>query len=212
MSRSNSHWLLARTVVHRYGLAVVSVGVVLILALTLQHFGFRGVGLPLFLFAIALTSYSVSHDLRAPLRPMAGYAELLQKKPSSALDEKSRRYLTNIQEAAKKMGVLIDELLAFSRIGRVETQKTQVNLTQLANEVLNEVRQETMGRDVIGKIDALPTCFGDRSMLRLVFVNLISNAAKFTRARASIEIGCSEENSHGAEIYVRDNGVSLHYC
>ena len=88
-------------------------------------------------------AYSVSHDLRAPLRHMSGYAELLQKRAASVLDDKSQRYMTMILEAAKRMGNLIDDLLAFSRIGRAETQKTQVNLEQLVKEVLSEVRQET---------------------------------------------------------------------
>lgn len=156
-------------------------------------------------------AYSVSHDLRAPLRHMVGYAELLQKSAASALDDKSRRYVTNIQEAAKRMGVLIDDLLAFSRIGRVETQKTQVNLEQLAKEAVNEVRQEIAGTNVEWKIGTLPNCFGDRSMLRLVLVNLLSNAAKFTRGQqaARIEIGVSSENDHEVEIFVRDNGVGF---
>jgi PAS domain S-box-containing protein len=156
-------------------------------------------------------AYSVSHDLRAPLRHMVGYAELLRKSAEAVLDDKSRRYVTNIQEAAKRMGILIDDLLAFSRIGRVETQKTLVNLEQLAKDAVQEVRQETLGRDVEWKIGALPNCFGDRSMLRLVLVNLLSNAVKFTRGRlaARIEIGVSKESDHDIEIFVRDNGVGF---
>jgi len=93
------------------------------------------------------------------------------------------------------MGNLIDDLLGFSRIGRAETHKTMVNLEQLVQEALSEVRQETDGRDVIWKVGVLPAWYGDRSMLRLALVNLISNAAKFTRTRpqAEIEIGCKEE-------------------
>src|SRR6266540_6364858 len=93
-------------------------------------------------------AYSISHDLRAPLRHMAGYAELLQKNAASILDEKSRRYMTMILESAKRMGELIDDLLAFSRIGRAETQKTVVSLEQLVKEALNEVRPETDGRNI----------------------------------------------------------------
>src|SRR5271163_1435289 len=140
-------------------------------------------------------AYSVSHDLRAPLRHVVGYGELLQKQASSLLDEKSRRYMKTILESAKRMGNLIDDLLAFSRIGRAETKKTKVDLTQLANEVVAELGQETRGRDIVWKIGVLPTCQGDRSMLKLVLVNLISNAVKFTRPRspAEIEIGCADE-------------------
>jgi PAS domain S-box-containing protein len=156
-------------------------------------------------------AYSVSHDLRAPLRHTVGYAELLQKRAFSALDEKSRRYMTMILESAKRMGTLIDDLLAFSRMGRVETQKTSVNLEQLVKEALNEVRQETDGRDIVWKIDPLPVCYGDRSMLRLVLVNLLSNAIKFTRTRprAEIEIGCAEGNKDEVVVFVKDNGAGF---
>src|SRR5882724_10590530 len=125
-------------------------------------------------------AYSISHDLRAPLRHMAGYAELLQKNASSILDEKSHRYMMIILESAKQMGNLIDDLLAFSRIGRAETQMTLVSLDQLVKEVLSEVRQETNARNIVWRIDALPNVYGDRSMLRLALVNLIANAIKFT--------------------------------
>jgi PAS domain S-box-containing protein len=156
-------------------------------------------------------AYSVSHDLRAPLRHTAGYAELLQKRVSSLMDEKSHRYMAMILEAAKRMGNLIDDLLAFSRIGRAETQKTQVNLEQLAKEAVSEVKQEASGRDIVWKIGALPVCYGDRSMLRLVFINLLSNAVKFTRPRprAEIEIGCVDGNRGEPEVFVKDNGAGF---
>jgi PAS domain S-box-containing protein len=156
-------------------------------------------------------AYSVSHDLRAPLRHMAGYTELLQKKASSALDQKSNHYIIMMQESAKRMGNLIDDLLAFSRIGRAETQKTLVSLTQLVREALTEVRQGIEGRNIAWKIGALPDFYGDRSMLRLVLVNLLSNAIKFTRTRpqAEIEIGCSEGNGNDLVVFVRDNGVGF---
>ena len=136
-------------------------------------------------------AYSVSHDLRAPLRHMAGYAELLQKNASAILDEKSRRYTMMILESAKRMGDLIDDLLAFSRVGRAEIQKTMVSLEQVVKEAVSEVRQETDGRNIVWRIGALPDVYGDRSMLRLALVNLISNAVKFTHTRpqAEIEIG-----------------------
>jgi len=156
-------------------------------------------------------AYSISHDLRAPLRHMSGYAELLQKRASAALDEKSQRYMLMIQESAKRMGNLIDDLLAFSRIGRTETQKSLVNLEQLVKEALSEVRQETEGRNIVWNIGALPDFYGDRSMLRLVFVNLLSNAVKFTRTRseAKIEIGCDEARHDEVVVFVRDNGVGF---
>jgi PAS domain S-box-containing protein len=156
-------------------------------------------------------AYSVSHDLRAPLRHMAGYTELLQKKASSVVDEKSKHYMAMVLDAAKRMGNLIDDLLAFSRIGRAETQKTVVSLAQLVKEALAEVRQDTDGRNIVWKIGALPEFYGDRSMLKLVLVNLISNAIKFTRTRtqAEIEIGCANGNRNDLVVFVRDNGVGF---
>jgi PAS domain S-box-containing protein len=156
-------------------------------------------------------AYSVSHDLRAPLRHMAGYAELLQKKASTVLDEKSNRYMNMILESAKRMGNLIDDLLTFSRIGRAETQMTIVKLDQLVKEVHSELQQETKGRDILWKIDTLPVCRGDRSMLRVVLVNLLSNAVKFTRGQphAKIEIGCADGNKDEIVVFVRDNGAGF---
>ena len=156
-------------------------------------------------------AYSVSHDLRAPLRHMAGFTELLQKHLASTLDEKSIRYMKIILEAAKKMGNLIDDLLAFSKIGRVETRETMVNMEQLVKEVLADMQQETEGRNIAWKVGALPNLFGDRSMLRLALVNLISNAVKFTRKnpQAEIEIGSMEKKEEGVVVFVRDNGVGF---
>ena len=156
-------------------------------------------------------AYSVSHDLRAPLRHMAGYSELLQRQASSVLDEKSQRFIRTILDSAKRMGNLIDDLLAFSRIGRAETKKTEVNLDHLVKDVVAEIGQDTKGRDIAWKIGALPVCYGDRSMLRLVIVNLVSNAVKFTRMRshAEIEIGCVERNKKEFEVFVKDNGAGF---
>ncbi len=109
------------------------------------------------------------------------------------------------------MGNLIDDLLAFSRIGRAETKKTEVDLEQLVEEVVAEIEQDTKSRDIAWKIGALPVCYGDRSMLRLVVVNLVSNAVKFTRMRrpAEIEIGCVDRNKKEVEVFVRDNGAGF---
>jgi K+-sensing histidine kinase KdpD len=156
-------------------------------------------------------AYSVSHDLRAPLRHVVGYSALLQKQASSLLDDKSRRYMQTILESSNRMGNLIDDLLAFSRIGRAETKKTVVNLEQLVREVVAELGPEASGREIAWKIGPLPVCYGDRSMLKIVLVNLVSNAVKFTqlRARAEIEIGCAEESENNAEVLVRDNGAGF---
>ncbi len=156
-------------------------------------------------------AYSISHDLRAPLRHMAGFTELLQKSTASTLNEKSKRYVTMILESAKRMGTLIDDLLDFSRISRSEAHKAPVNLEQLAREAMDEIRQETDGRDVAWTVGALPVWQCDRAMLRLAMVNLMSNAVKFTRTRphAEIEIGCKERSNDHAVIFVRDNGVGF---
>jgi PAS domain S-box-containing protein len=156
-------------------------------------------------------AYSISHDLRAPLRHMAGFTQLLQKNTASLLNEKNQRYVTMILESAQRMGNLIDDLLAFSRIGRTETHKTMVNLEQLVEEALTEVRPDTVGRDIVWRVGGLPTWYGDRSMLRLALVNLISNAVKFTRTRSSaeIEIGCMDQEQDLVVVFVRDNGVGF---
>ncbi len=156
-------------------------------------------------------AYSISHDLRAPLRHMVGYAELLQKHEASPLDDTGREYMRSILDSAKRMGHLIDDLLAFSRIGRAETRKTAVNLEQLLQEPLTEVRPDTDGRNIIWRIGTLPVVHGDRSMLRLALVNLLSNAVKFTRTRAQaeIEIGSTEGKDNDVVVFIRDNGVGF---
>jgi light-regulated signal transduction histidine kinase (bacteriophytochrome) len=116
-----------------------------------------------------------------------------------------------ILESAKRMGNLIDDLLAFSRIGRKDAHATMVSLQQLVQEAQNEVAQETDGRTINWKIGKLPACHGDRSMLRLALVNLVSNAAKFTRTRAEAEIEIASTNHNPDEIvvFIRDNGVGF---
>jgi signal transduction histidine kinase len=154
-------------------------------------------------------AYSISHDLRAPLRHMVGFSELLQQ-TVTAQDEKSRWYTTTILDAAKRMGALIDDLLAFSRISRVETRASTVSLRDVVNEVVEEMRPDMAGRTVSWRIGDLPDLYCDRSMLRVVFVNLIANAIKFTRPRelAEVEIG-SLEDTRGVVVFVRDNGVGF---
>jgi len=156
-------------------------------------------------------AYSISHDLRAPLRHIVGYTELLQKHSSPVTDDKGRRYMTTILESAKRMGTLIDDLLAFSRIGRAETRETMVSMDQLLKEVQSEIAQETEGRNMTWRVGALPDLYGDRSMLKLALVNLVSNAIKFTRTRPSpeIEIGSSDQPSNGVVVFVKDNGVGF---
>lgn len=156
-------------------------------------------------------SYSVSHDLRAPLRHITGFVELLNERDPGALDEKSRHYLQVISDSARKMGVLIDDLLAFSRMGRAELMKTRFDLGMLVREIVSELGQDIHGRDVSWEIAPLPVVVGDAAMLRQVLVNLIANALKFTRQRqqARIEIGVVREHPDETLFYVRDNGVGF---
>ena len=156
-------------------------------------------------------AYSVSHDLRAPVRHIAGFGELLQKHSRDGLDEMSRRHLGLILDSAKRMGTLVDDLLAFSRIGRTETQKTTVKLAPLVKAVMADSAPDAQGRKVDWRIGELPICHGDPAMLRLVIGNLISNALKFTRTReqALIEIGSSNHRPEEVVFFVKDNGVGF---
>lgn len=155
-------------------------------------------------------SYSVSHDLRAPLRHIMGFVELLTKRTGELLDEKSRHYLEVISDSAGKMGGLIDDLLAFSRAGRAEMKRQSVDFNSTVREVITDFSVEAQGRKVEWKVQSLPVVFGDPTLLRQVWANLVSNALKFTRPRerAIIEIG-SREKGDIYEFFVRDNGVGF---
>jgi signal transduction histidine kinase len=156
-------------------------------------------------------SYSVSHDLRAPLRHIDGYASLLRKAVGESLNEKAARYLQTISDSAKQMGQLIDDLLVFSRMGRQEMLHTTVNLDQLIKTILYDLRLDLQGREISWRIDPLPEVPGDPAMLRQVFMNLITNALKFTSTRplARIEIGIDRRSSSEVVVFVRDNGVGF---
>ena len=156
-------------------------------------------------------SYSVSHDLRAPLRHIDGYAALLRKTVDQSLNEKAARYLQTISDAAKQMGQLIDDLLVFSRMGRQDMLQTTVNMDQLIKSILSDLRLDLHGRQISWTIASLPEVKGDPSMLRQVFMNLLTNALKFTSTKpmASIEIGVEPLSSDEVVVYVRDNGVGF---
>ena len=156
-------------------------------------------------------SYSVSHDLRAPLRHIDGFLGLLKTRTATDLDDKSRHYMDTISDAAKRMGILIDDLLAFSRMARNEMAAVNVDLGILLQEVIHEFDSETRGRSIDWRIGELPVVTGDRSMLRVALVNLVSNALKFTqkRAKAEIEIGCLPGLEIETIIFVRDNGAGF---
>ena len=161
-------------------------------------------------------SYSVSHDLRAPLRHVMGFVEMLREDAGPVLSKDSLGHLTTISRAAKQMGNLIDDLLAFSRIGQAEMQKKEVNLNQLVQETLRDFQADTKERNIVWEIRPLPAVRADRALLRLVLVNLIANAVKFTstRAEAKIEIGCAPSGDGETVIFIRDNGVGFdpHYA
>ena len=157
-------------------------------------------------------SYSVSHDLRAPLRHLTGFVELLDRNDTSGLDEKSRHYLDVISRSAKKMGCLIDDLLSFSRMGRADMMTRSVDLKQLATEVIEEVSKDVPpGRVVDWRIGNLPVAAGDRAMLRLALVNLMANAVKFShRVEAPvIEVGALPPDKGCHTLFVRDNGTGF---
>jgi PAS domain S-box-containing protein len=155
-------------------------------------------------------SYSVSHDLRAPLRHIIGFVDLLKTRAADTLDEKNRHYMEVISEAAKKMGILIDDLLAFSRMGRTELMKKRVELAPLVKGIVNDLAEEARGREIDWAIAPLPDVTGDAAMLRQVMFNLIANAVKFTRprSRARIEVGAVDLIDE-TQVYVKDNGVGF---
>jgi light-regulated signal transduction histidine kinase (bacteriophytochrome) len=155
-------------------------------------------------------SYAVSHDLRAPLRHLLGFTAMLQKKYEGQLDERARHYTTTIISAARKMEILIDDLLVFSRMGRLDMRMGTVKFNTLVRESVRAIQHELKGRDITWEIDKLPDVYGDKSMLSLVLINLISNAVKFTstRPQAEIRIGC-EADGNEFVFSVKDNGVGF---
>jgi light-regulated signal transduction histidine kinase (bacteriophytochrome) len=156
-------------------------------------------------------TYSVSHDLRAPLRHIMGFVEILEKEAADNLTDAHRRHLFTIGGAARRMAELIEDLLAFSRIGRWEMQKAEVDMLALVMEALDDLHHETKDRIISWKIRDLPIVTADRSLMRQALVNLLSNAIKFTskRSRAVIEIGTEPGRPDEDTIYIRDNGVGF---
>jgi PAS domain S-box-containing protein len=156
-------------------------------------------------------AYAVSHDLRAPLRQLDGFTELLRTNCYEGLDPQGRRYLDKIAACGQRMGRLIDDLLSFSRLLRADFSLGRVSLRSLQAEVQRDFEAALAGRSVVWIVGALPDVHGDRSMLRQVFVNLLSNAVKYSRGQAEtrIEIGCSDRTEEEATVFVRDNGVGF---
>ena len=156
-------------------------------------------------------SYSVSHDLRAPLRALDGFSQTLLKDHAAHLSPEGQRYLQIIRDSALKMGVLIDDLLAFSRIGRVALKRQPLETGLLVRDALSQLAPALEKRQIQWQIDELPTCHGDLALLRQVWINLLSNAIKYTGKRASAHIQISVQPGPGGrpEYLVRDNGAGF---
>jgi PAS domain S-box-containing protein len=155
-------------------------------------------------------SYSVSHDLRAPLRFMDGFSQVLVQDYGAKVPDEARRYLTIIRESAQRMGELIDSLLSFSRLSRQPLNKRYVDTAELVRLTVEELRFQHPGRHIDVRLGDLPPCHADRTLIKQVWINLISNAFKYTRLRQQpvIEIGC--DGSNGDQVFfVRDNGTGF---
>lgn len=155
-------------------------------------------------------SYSISHDLRAPLRAINGYASMLAADYGSQLDANGQREVDVIRSEAVRMGQLIDDLLQFSRMGRQSLIKTQSNMTMLAREAYEGLLRTTPERKVEFRLDALPAVEADGALMRQVWVNLLDNALKFTKNRARGQISVSGSIQGGEAVYsVKDNGAGF---
>jgi PAS domain S-box-containing protein len=155
-------------------------------------------------------TYSVSHDLRSPLRSIDGYTKILAEDYASKIDDEGRRLMNVIMNNARRMGQLIDDLLNFSRIGRKEIAKSNFNTEKMITGIVAEQKEHEADRDIEFSIQQLPQTFGDFTMMRQVWENLISNAMKYTRKarHARVEIGSFIDNNEIA-FYIKDNGVGF---
>jgi signal transduction histidine kinase len=155
-------------------------------------------------------TYSISDDMRGPLRAIDGFSRVLMEEYAPKMDAEGKRLLNIIRSNAQCMSELIDGLLTFSRLGRQPLDQTDINMEDLAKSTFDELQAANKGRRVLLELQALPPAFGDPNMIRQVFYNLLSNAFKFTRPRAnaSIEIGFQDGGSQHT-YYVRDNGIGF---
>ncbi|MCK9209902.1 MAG: PAS domain S-box protein [Ignavibacteriaceae bacterium] len=165
-------------------------------------------------------SYSVSHDLRGPLRAIDGFSRILLRDYINTLDDEGKRLLNIVSINTRKMGQLIDDILSFSRVGRKEIGLSEINMEKLTKDVLSELKSDSDGRKIKIEVKLLPNVHADVSMIRQVLVNLLSNAIKFTNTRAGalIEVGCNTSISSDKRdksglvenvYYVKDNGVGF---
>lgn len=154
-------------------------------------------------------SYSVSHDLRSPLRAISGYSRILEEDYMSLLDDEGKRVLRLIQQNAEKMGVLIDDLLAFSKLGKKDLQKSSIDMQEMVEEVIEEIGSSRPHKAQLN-VGGLPNVEADRSLIRQVWFNLIENAIKYSGKsdRAEVEIGYSE-SGNDITYYIRDNGAGF---
>jgi light-regulated signal transduction histidine kinase (bacteriophytochrome) len=155
-------------------------------------------------------SHSVSHDLRAPIRAVLGFSNLLVKESDSRLTERERHLLRNICDSAEQMGLMIESLLDLSRLGRQPLSRRPVNMTGLVRQVLDEQRDQREGRQMEVRVGTLPDCIADPMLLKQVWVNLLSNASKYTRQKekAVIEVDGQRQGDENA-YFVRDNGAGF---
>ncbi len=155
-------------------------------------------------------SYSISHDLRAPLRHVVGYIDMFERDLAVPLDDTTKRRLDVISDAARRMGTMIDSLLAFARIGRAAMQFSAVDVNAVVGDVRMELRPDTDNRQIEWEVAELPTVTADRTLLKMVFSNLVSNAIKFTAERAPARIGVGAHRADsGWVFFVSDNGAGF---
>jgi PAS domain S-box-containing protein len=155
-------------------------------------------------------TYSVSHDLRAPLRHIGGFSTMLAQYFGDRSEPEALHYLQRIQEGTRQMGLLVDDLLQLSRIGRQDVHREMTGLKSIVEEVIQDLQQEIEGRNVEWRIGSLPFVECDPGLIKQVFANLLSNAVKFTRPRehAVIEVGAESKNGQPV-LWIRDNGVGF---
>jgi PAS domain S-box-containing protein len=155
-------------------------------------------------------TYSLAHDLRGPLRHIHGFANILMDDWNEKIDDEGKRFLGKIVKSSREMGVMVDDLLNFARLGRVELQRTLVDLSQMVEEVKHQLEPDIQGRSIQWEVGHLPTVAGDPALLRQVLVNLLSNAVKYTSKEQDAQIKVGSRNG-GSEVtvFVRDNGAGF---
>lgn len=155
-------------------------------------------------------SYSVSHDLRAPLRHISGFVDLLFKKNEEELNEKGKTYLRYIKDASREMGKLIDNLLNFSRIGRAEMKLVRFDMSSLVGEVQKAIERDNRERDIRWHVESMPEVKGDYALLRQVWYNLINNAVKYSSKKEYTQIDITWEEEENQYVFsIRDNGIGF---